>query len=91
VSAVVEESILEGVMLDEVERMAKASPDFARVANDWMRSAVPGTERSKMKTMTTKKPTKNREAREDFNQAAFRIVQQATKEKTPAVTKKRSR
>jgi hypothetical protein len=35
-----------------------------------------------MTDMTTKKkPTKKREPREDFNQAAFRIVQQATKEK----------
>jgi hypothetical protein len=39
VSAVVDESILDGVMLDEVERMAKASPDFARIAKEWMRSA----------------------------------------------------
>ncbi len=30
---------------------------------------------------TKKKPTKKREPREDFNQAAFRIVQQATKER----------
>jgi len=37
VSAVVEESILDGIMLDEVERMAKASPDFARVAKMWIR------------------------------------------------------
>ena len=31
-----------------------------------------------MRPTTTKKPTKKREPREDFNQAAFRIVQQAT-------------
>jgi hypothetical protein len=30
---------------------------------------------------TKKKPTKKREPREDFNQAAFRIIQQATREK----------
>jgi hypothetical protein len=30
---------------------------------------------------TKKKPTKKREPREDFNQAAFRIVQEATREK----------
>jgi hypothetical protein len=35
---------------------------------------------------TKKKPTKKREPREDFNQAAFRIVQQATREKPTAQT-----
>jgi hypothetical protein len=40
VSAVVEPLILEGIMLDEVERLIKLSPGFARVATDWMRSAV---------------------------------------------------
>jgi hypothetical protein len=30
---------------------------------------------------TKKKPTKKREPREDFNQAAFRIIQKATREK----------
>jgi hypothetical protein len=40
VSAVVEESILDGIMLDEVQRMAELSPDFARVAKTWIRSEV---------------------------------------------------
>lgn len=40
VSAVVEESILDGIMLDEVQRMAERSPDFARVAKAWIRSEV---------------------------------------------------
>jgi hypothetical protein len=40
VSAIVEALILEGVMLDEVERMMKQSPEFARVAVEWMREAV---------------------------------------------------
>ena len=40
VSAVVEESILDGIMLDEVQRMAKGSPDFARIAKAWIRSEV---------------------------------------------------
>lgn len=40
VSAVVEPLILEGIMLDEVERMIQQSPDFARVAVEWMRNAV---------------------------------------------------
>jgi len=40
VSAVVEPLILEGIMLDEVERMMKQSPEFARVATEWMRNAV---------------------------------------------------
>jgi len=39
-SAVVETLILDGVMLDEVERLMKQSPEFARVAVEWMRSAV---------------------------------------------------
>ena len=38
VSAVVEESILDGIMLDEVQRMAERSPDFARIAKAWIRS-----------------------------------------------------
>lgn len=38
VSAVIEESILDGIMLDEVQRMAEQSPDFARVARLWIRS-----------------------------------------------------
>ena len=37
-SAVVEESILDGT--DEVERMAKRSPDFALIAKAWIRSEV---------------------------------------------------
>ena len=40
VSAVVEESILDGIMLDEVQRMAEESPDFGRVARTWIRSEV---------------------------------------------------
>jgi hypothetical protein len=40
VSAVVEESILDGIMLDEVQRMAELSPDFARIAKAWIRSEV---------------------------------------------------
>ncbi len=40
VSAVVEESILDGIMLDEVQRMAEQSPDFARIAKVWIRSEV---------------------------------------------------
>jgi hypothetical protein len=40
VSAVVEESILDGIMLDEVQRMAEESPDFARVATTWIWSEV---------------------------------------------------
>jgi hypothetical protein len=39
---------------------------------------------------TKKKPTKKTEP-EDFNQAAFRIVQQATREKPQKATKKPSR
>jgi len=38
VSALVEESILDGIMLDEVQRMAEQSPDFARIARVWIRS-----------------------------------------------------
>lgn len=38
---------------------------------------------------TKKKPTKKREPHEDFNQAAFRIVQQATKEKRGTTQAKR--
>jgi hypothetical protein len=38
VSAVIEESILDGIMLDEVQRMAEQSPDFARIAKLWIRS-----------------------------------------------------
>ncbi len=38
VSAVIEESILDGIMLDEVQRMAEQSPDFARIAKAWIRS-----------------------------------------------------
>ena len=40
---------------------------------------------------TKKKPTKKRAPREDFNQAAFRIVQQATKEKTPGKAQRGSK
>jgi len=40
VSAVVEESILDGIMLDEVQRIAEQSPDFARIAKTWIRSEV---------------------------------------------------
>ena len=40
VSAVIEESILVGIMLDEVGRMAEQSPDFARIAKAWIRSEV---------------------------------------------------
>jgi hypothetical protein len=40
VSAVIEESILDGIMLDEVQRMAEESPDFARIAKTWIRSEV---------------------------------------------------
>src|SRR4051794_16216030 len=40
VSAVVEPLIIEGVMLDEVERMVKQSPKFARIAKEWMRDAA---------------------------------------------------
>jgi hypothetical protein len=40
VSAVIEESILDGIMLDEVGRMAELSPDFARIAKLWIRSEV---------------------------------------------------
>jgi len=40
VSAVIEESILDGIMLDEVQRMAEQSPDFARIARRWIRSEV---------------------------------------------------
>jgi hypothetical protein len=39
VSAVVETLILDGVMLDEVECLMKQSPEFARTAVEWMRSA----------------------------------------------------
>jgi hypothetical protein len=35
-----------------------------------------------MKSMAAKKKPKEHKPREDFNRAAFRIVQQATKEKT---------
>jgi hypothetical protein len=37
-SALIEESILDGIMLDEVQRMAEESPDFARIARMWIRS-----------------------------------------------------
>jgi hypothetical protein len=40
VSAVVEPLIIETVMLDEVGRMVKQSPEFKRIAMEWMRSAV---------------------------------------------------
>ncbi len=37
-SALIEESILDGIMLDEVQRMAEQSPHFARIAKVWIRS-----------------------------------------------------
>ncbi|HEV7488698.1 MAG TPA: hypothetical protein VGQ65_23740 [Thermoanaerobaculia bacterium] len=40
VSAIVETLILDGVMVPEVERLMKQSPEFARVAVEWMRNAV---------------------------------------------------
>jgi hypothetical protein len=40
VSALIEESILDGIMLDEVKRMAVQSPDFERIARLWIRSEV---------------------------------------------------
>jgi hypothetical protein len=40
VSVLVEESILDGIMLDEVGRLAELSPDFARIARAWIRSEV---------------------------------------------------
>jgi len=40
VSAVVEALILDEILLDEVERMVKQSPEFKRVAIEWMREAV---------------------------------------------------
>jgi hypothetical protein len=43
VSAVIEPLIIEGVMLDEVERMVKQSPEFKRIAMEWMRNAVTRT------------------------------------------------
>jgi post-segregation antitoxin (ccd killing protein) len=42
VSAVIEELILETIMLDELQAMARRSPDFAHVAEDWFRDAVAG-------------------------------------------------
>jgi hypothetical protein len=43
VSAIVEPLIIETVMLDEVERMVKQSPEFKRIAMEWMRNAVTRT------------------------------------------------
>jgi hypothetical protein len=40
VSAILEPVILENILLGEVGRMARESPDFARAANDWLRSEV---------------------------------------------------
>jgi len=40
VSAVIEDMILETVMLDELQAMAKQSSGFARVAEHWFRNAV---------------------------------------------------
>jgi hypothetical protein len=62
---------LAGVWAKEMEA---SHPGFRRAY------LFPG--RDKMPPMATKKkPTTKREPREDFNQAAFRIVQQATREK----------
>jgi hypothetical protein len=43
VSTIVEPLIIEGVMLDEVERMVKQSPEFKRIAMEWMRNAATRT------------------------------------------------
>jgi hypothetical protein len=45
VSAIVETLILDGVMVPEVERLMKQSPEFASVAKEWMRNAVPRKKR----------------------------------------------
>jgi hypothetical protein len=42
VAAIVEELILENIMVPEVERMMKQSPEFARIAKEWMQSAEIG-------------------------------------------------
>ncbi|MEA2236603.1 MAG: hypothetical protein QOC81_1327 [Thermoanaerobaculia bacterium] len=38
-SAAIEAAILENITVHEVERLMKQSPDFARVALEWMSSA----------------------------------------------------
>ena len=40
VSAVVENLILETIMTNELQAMARQSSDFARVAEDWFRDVV---------------------------------------------------
>jgi hypothetical protein len=39
ISDAIEAAILENIMVPEVERMMKRSPEFARIAKDWMQSA----------------------------------------------------
>jgi hypothetical protein len=45
VSAIIEPLILDDILIDEVERLMKDSPEFARVAVEWMRNAVPRRKR----------------------------------------------
>jgi hypothetical protein len=40
VSVVVEELILANIMTDELQAMTRQSPDFARMAEEWFRSAI---------------------------------------------------
>jgi hypothetical protein len=40
VSAIIETLVLDDILLDEVERLMKQSPEFARLAVEWMRNAV---------------------------------------------------
>jgi hypothetical protein len=41
VSAVVETLMLDHILIDEVERLMKQSPEFKRIAMEWMRNAMP--------------------------------------------------
>jgi hypothetical protein len=41
VSAIIEPLILDDILINEVERLMNQSPEFARVAIDWMRNAPP--------------------------------------------------
>ena len=40
VSAIIESLVLDDILIDEVERLMKQSPEFARLAVEWMRNAV---------------------------------------------------
>lgn len=45
VSAIIETLVLNDILINEVERLMKQSPEFAEVAVEWMRNAVPRKKR----------------------------------------------